>query len=193
MNRSRKLLLSTLVVGATGAVAGLGVFAAFTATTENTGNQITAGTVQLTDNDGDAALYVRNGVGPGNVTQRCIRVTYGGTLPSSVRLYMKDDSLPVNGSAFEIQVERGVNAVPGDQNCGSFTPSSVAFPTDTLDNFPTTWDDGVTGKNAGAAWMLNDSIDYRFTVTVRDDSTPNAHETPITSGAHGFQWEARNN
>ncbi len=45
MSRGRKTLLSLLLVGALGAVAGIGTFSAFSATTVNAGNTFDAGTV----------------------------------------------------------------------------------------------------------------------------------------------------
>jgi len=57
MSRGRKTLLSLLLVGALGAVAGIGTFSAFSATTVNAGNTFDAGTVVLTDNDANTAMY----------------------------------------------------------------------------------------------------------------------------------------
>jgi len=49
MRKRNKLLLSALVIGALGSVAALGVFGVFSATTQNAGNEISTGTVALTD------------------------------------------------------------------------------------------------------------------------------------------------
>ena len=57
MSRGRKTLLSLLLVGALGAVAGIGTYSAFSATTVNAGNTFDAGTVVLTDNDANTAMY----------------------------------------------------------------------------------------------------------------------------------------
>ncbi|HSJ92587.1 MAG TPA: hypothetical protein VK896_01020, partial [Gaiellaceae bacterium] len=93
--RTRKLLLSLLVVGAVGSVAAWGVFAAFTATTTNSGNTITAGTVSIGQHAGATTLYSASNQGPGATTVGCVRVTYTGSLASSVRLYAS--AAPSNG------------------------------------------------------------------------------------------------
>lgn len=187
MPRTRKLLLTTLVVGATSAVAGLGVFAAFTATTKNTGNSIASGTVTIEDNDGTQSLYTVDNMGPGSSTQRCIRVKYTGSLPSTVKLYR---SAVTNGVAFNLQVERGSGLSGTYPSCAGFTSAATVF-TGSLATFPSTY---ATAPDArGTAWAANDQVDYRFTITVVDDPDPNAHATVVSSGNHEFTWEARNN
>jgi hypothetical protein len=54
--------------------------AAFTGTTENAGNNWTAGTVTMTDDDGGSALYqTQADIVPGYTQTRCIEVTYTGS------------------------------------------------------------------------------------------------------------------
>jgi hypothetical protein len=190
--RTRKLLLSLLVVGAVGSVAAWGVFAAFTATTTNSGNTITAGTVAIGQHAGATTLYSASNQGPGATTVGCVRVTYTGSLASSVRLYAS--AAPSNGDDFNLTVERGsgLSSPDNTMNCTGFSASSTAF-NGTLDTFATTYAGGVDGKAGGAAWALNDAVDYRFTIAVVDDTTPNAHSSSVSTGAHSFTWEARNN
>ncbi|MEH3055000.1 MAG: hypothetical protein PGN13_13530 [Patulibacter minatonensis] len=189
MLRSRKLLLTTLVVGATSTVAGLGVFAAFTATTQNTGNSIDAGTVSIRDNDGTQALYALGAMGPGASTQRCIRVTYDGSLASTVKVYRSNTV--TSGSAFNLQIERGsIPGTPTFPNCTGFTPAATIY-TGTLGGLPTTY--AAAPDARGSAWNTGDTVDYRFTISVVDDPTPNGHTTPSQSSQHAFTWEAQNN
>lgn len=188
MPRTRKLLLTTFVVGATSAVAGLGVFAAFTATTTNSGNSIASGTVTIADNDADQAMYAITNQGPGATTQRCIRVTYTGSLASTVRLFRSNTV--TNGAAFNLQIERGSGLSGAFPSCTGFTPAATLY-NGALDGIATNYATGVDAR--GSAWNQNDAVDYRFTVTVVDDPTPNAHATVVSSSAHTFTWEARNN
>jgi len=190
--RTRKLLLSLLVVGAVGSVAAWGVFAAFTATTTNSGNTITAGTVAIGQHAGATTLYSASNQGPGANTVGCVRVTYTGSLASSVKLYAS--TAPANGDDFNLTVERGsgLSSPDNTMNCTGFSSSSTAF-NGTLDTFATTYAGGLDGKAGGAAWAQNDAVDYRFTVAVVDDSTPNAHSSSVSTNAHSFTWEARNN
>jgi len=190
--RTRTLLLSLLVVGALGSVAAWGVFAAFTATTTNSGNTITAGTVAIGQHAGATTLYSASNQGPGATTVGCVRVTYTGSLASSVKLYAS--AAPSNGDAFNLTVERGsgLSSPDNTMNCTGFSGSSTAFD-GTLDTFATTYAAGIDGRAAGAAWAENDAVDYRFTIEVVDDPTPNAHSASVGTGAHSFTWEARNN
>jgi hypothetical protein len=178
-------------------MAGVGIFttsAAFTATTSNPGNLIEAGTVAVGDSDaGTGKLYNALAQGPGaGPAAACIRVTYSGSLGSSIKLYR---GAVTNGDKFNLTVERGgttLTAPAADMNCTGFVAASTAF-NNTLNLFPTTYGAGVDGKAGGAAWSSGQSVDYRFTVTVVDDSTPNAHTSAVDTGAHSFTWEAQNN
>ena len=187
-SRNRKILLTTAVLGATGAVAGFGVFAAFTATTTNTGNSIASGTVTIGDNDSGVALYALTNQGPGASTQRCIRVTYTGSLASTVKLYKP--TAVTNGTAFNVVVERGSGLSGAYPSCTGFVAAGTLY-TGTLGSFPSTYAAGFDAR--GSAWAQNDAVDYRVTVSVVDDPTPNAHAAVLSSGSHAFTWEARNN
>jgi len=193
MARNRKLLLSLLIVGVIGSVAGLGAYSAFTATTTNSGNTITAGTVQIGQHAGAIELYSSSGSGPGSgPTPRCVRVSYTGSLAASVKLYTSSGI--TNGTAFNLKVERGsgMSTLDNTMSCAGFTASSTLYDGD-LGSFGTTYAAGYDGKAGGTAWTTNNAVDYRFTITVNDDTTPNAHTSAVASAAHTFTWEARNN
>jgi hypothetical protein len=187
MTRSRKLLLTSLVLVASLVVAGFGVFAAFTATTSNTGNSIASGTVAISDTDAGVALYVLTNIAPGTSNQKCIRVTYTGSLPSTVHLY---STAVTNGTAFTLQVERGSGLTGTFPACTGFVSAATIY-NGTLGALGTTYAAGVDAK--GSAWTTGTVVDYRFTITATDDPTPNAHTTPVSSGSHDFIWEADSN
>src|SRR3954468_16569265 len=50
-DRARKVLVSLVVIGLVGVVAGLGAYSAFTSTTTSSGNSFASGTVSIADND----------------------------------------------------------------------------------------------------------------------------------------------
>src|SRR5687768_12530187 len=83
----KKLLLTMLVLGLVGIVAGVGTWSAFTATTANAGNAFTSGSVILTDDDLGVAMLSLTNAKPADTDTSCINVTYTGTLPATVRLY----------------------------------------------------------------------------------------------------------
>jgi hypothetical protein len=190
MSRGRKTLLSLLLVGALGAVAGIGTFSAFSATTVNAGNTFDAGTVVLTDNDSNTAMYNITDAKPNDVVVRCIRVTYLGSLASTVRLYT---TTPVNafGQYVTLSIDKGNMPAGAFPTCAGFTSEANIF-SGTLSSFAA----GNTGWATGAAanpgvqtqWNQNDTLVYRFTLTMQD----NVLATGGTSGVHSFTWEAQN-
>ena len=110
MSRGRKTLLSLLLVGVVGTVASIGTYSAFSATTVNPGDSFAAGTVVISDNDVNAAMYTITGAKPNDVVTRCIRVTYTGSLPALVRLYT---TTPINafGQYVTLSIDKGT--MPG--------------------------------------------------------------------------------
>ena len=76
MTRRRKLLVTMLLVGIVGAGAGSATYSAFTSTTGNGGNVFSAGTVNLTDNDGGStSLLALSNAKPGDADTGCIAVS----------------------------------------------------------------------------------------------------------------------
>ena len=200
MNRNRKLLATLLVLGAVGSVVASGTYSAFTATTSNTGNSFTAGTVAIVDDSGAAAAMFPGLTGqlPGAAVAKCIRVRYTGSLDSSVKVYVSAGI--TNGDKYTILVERGVGGTGltdhANRNCTGFGvggTTTTAFATADLNTLPTTYAAGIDGKAAGAAWSQNDWVDYRFTITTKDDPTENAHTTANPTGSFAFTWKAQNN
>jgi Camelysin metallo-endopeptidase len=191
MSRGRKTLLSLLLVGALGAVAGIGTFSAFSATTVNAGNTFDAGTVVINDNDANSAMYNITAAKPNDVVVRCIRVTYAGSLPSTVHLYT---NTPVNAFGQYVTLSIAKGTMPGATtfpNCTGFTSEATIF-SGTLSSFAASNTNYATGSAAapGAAtqWVQNDSVVYQFTLTMQD----NPLATGGTSGTHSFTWEAQN-
>lgn len=189
-----KLLLTLVVIGAVGTVTTLGTYSAFTGTTSNTGNSFASGTVAVGDNDGGTtALYVESNKKPGDFVEKCIKVTYTGSLGSTIKLYTT--SVVTNGSLFNLKIERGTQTTGVYPACGDFAPAvgGTLF-NNTLGFFAsnhTSWTNGITARDV--AWAQNDSVAYRFTVTQNDDVVANAHTAVTSSGSHDFVWEARNN
>ena len=187
----RKLLLTALVVGGLSALVGLGTYSAFTATTTNSGNNISSGTVKIDQHSGATTLYNVTNQKPGDSTAKCLRVTYSGSLTASaVKLYA---SAGITGTGqYNLQIERGsgLTTLNGTMSCAGFTSTSTAYNGD-LAALGSSYGTGVDGKAAAATWAPSDSVDYRFTITQNDDTTANAHTSVVTSGAHSFTWEAR--
>ena len=191
MSRGRKTLLSLLLVGVVGTVASIGTYSAFSATTVNAGDSFAAGTVVISDNAANAAMYTITGAKPNDVVVRCIRVTYAGSLASTVRLYT---NTPVNafGQYVSLSIDKGT--MPGATtfpNCTGFTSEANIF-SGTLSGFAagnTNWATGAAANpGVQTQWNQNDSLVYQFTLTMQD----NPLATGGTSGVHSFTWEAQN-
>jgi predicted ribosomally synthesized peptide with SipW-like signal peptide len=194
MTRTRKLLASAIVLGATGAVAGAGTFSAFTSTTTNPSNQFTTGTVTLSDNDlGGSAVSLSNAT-PGTSSTGCIRVSYTGSLASTVKLYAS-----VTGSLapyLDLTVTRGTETSPSFPSCSTFTADAtnyigqgagVVF-SGKLDTYPTSYASGID-DGAGATWSTNDAHSYKLQVSLPSGAASAAQG--LSSNAT-FTWEARN-
>jgi predicted ribosomally synthesized peptide with SipW-like signal peptide len=196
MTRTRKILLTMLVLGLAGTFVSLGAFSAFSDTTSNTGNQFTAGNVAVGDNDANAAMFANvTGGKPGTAVQRCIKVTYSGSLDADVKLYTTDSSIGTLATYTDVTIEKGSynGAPPAFPGCTNFlADSGGTIYTGTLSNFRSTYSNYTNGiaSNPGAAakWVTNDSIVYRFTYTVQDNNSAQSQST----GSHSFTWEARN-
>jgi len=169
------LLSSALIVTAS--------LAAFSDTTENTGNTWTAGTVIITDDDGVTAMFNTTGMAPGDTSTECIVVTYSGTLvPSTVRLYGVSGGTGLD-AYLDVVIEEGSGGAFGD--CTGFTNNSTPF-TNTLANFSAThtnFANGITGWSPAAN---PESKTYRITVTLQDNNAAQGLNATAT-----FTWEAQ--
>ena len=195
MSKFRKTLVTLLVLGVVGTLAGVGTFSAFSSTTDNTGNTFAAGTVYLGDNDAGSAMYNVTNQKPGDVTTKCIRLTYTGSLAADVKLYTSS-TVNALGTYVDLSIDKGT--MPGATtfpNCTGFVSESNVF-SNTLANFTTTknsYANGITAfPGVQTAWNQNDTVVYRFTLTLQNNAAANGGAVALTTGAHDFTWEARN-
>jgi hypothetical protein len=189
--KTRKILLSLAIVGAAASLASLGAFSAFTSQTENPDNRVTAGTVELSDNDGGSSLYRMLAAKPGDSTQSCIEVSYTGTLAADVHLYTPS-TIGVLGPQVNLKVEPGSQTTPSFPACTGFTPDAGGAIYDgALSGLPTSYAAGVV-DNPGAttAWTTDDTVVYRVTATL-SASAPDSAQGDDT-GDHILRWEAHN-
>jgi hypothetical protein len=189
-----KLLLSLAVLGVTAATLG-GTFSAFSSTSENTANTFAAGTVYVADNDAAAAMYSVSNQKPGDSVQKCITVTYTGSLAATVKLYTSS-TIGSLGQYVDLTVEKGTftSGTPAFPACTNFAGSSVF--SGTLANFASTKNSYVNGMSvfpgSQTQWNQNDSVVFRFTLTLQDNSNANGGATALSTGSHALTWEAQN-
>ncbi|TPW77025.1 hypothetical protein FJ658_02990 [Schumannella sp. 10F1B-5-1] len=179
---------AVLISGA--AVAG-GSYSAFSATTSNPTNNWTAGTVALTDDDSNTALFTATNLKPGSTGTKCILVTSTGSLASLVKLY-GTASATTNGlsSYIDLTITQGSGAT--NASCTGFTPLATGSSvySGTLANFASSYSSYSNGVSSwtttGAA---SETRAYQFTYTVQS-GTPNSAQGG--TAALGFTWEAQN-
>ena len=191
MSRGRKTLLSLLLVGALGAVAGIGTFSAFSATTVNAGNTFDAGTVVIADNDANSAMYNITAAKPDDVVVRCIQVTYTGSLDSTVPLYALAPSTR-SGSTSTSSIDKGTGMARPFPNCTGFTSRRTSTPerSASFAAAHTNFGNGVVA-NPGAQTVVEPERHAR--VPLHADAAGRRRAQPgCTSGTHSFTWEAQN-
>ena len=192
MDKRTKILRSTAVVAVVGSLGALGVFAAFSSQTGNPGNSVTAGTVELADNDGDTALYSLPTAAPGDSATRCIQVTYSGSLPANVRIYT-DDTIDALGSEVTLEIDAGTQ-VPFAADCTEFAADTGGgLFNGSLADFAAARSDFTSGLvdhpgDSATEWVTSDAVVYRVTATLDADATLEG----ATTGTHAFTWEAQN-
>lgn len=196
MIRSQKVLASMLVIGTMGGVTSLGVFGAFSATTQNAGNEISTGTVAFSDNDAGSAMYNVMVAKPGTSVVKCIKTTYTGTLPAVVKLHTT--STPGALAQYvDLKITQGTQPA-GDVNfagCTNFAATGAGeIFNGTLaafENRPKGYDNGLATAPAGkTSWQPGDALVFKVEATLQT-TTPESGQGSST-GAHDFVWEARN-
>ena len=189
-----KLLLTLLLVGIVGGIAGWATFSAFSGTTVNSGNSFAAGTVNIEDNDAGSAMYSVSNKKPGESVTSCIKVTYSGSLDSSVKMYAS--AVGAFGQYVNLVVTPGTGNITFP-SCTGFTPAAGgAIYTGTLKAFAdthTSYATGLATNPAGATkWSTSDAVVYRFELVLQDNNAANGGVTPLSTGSHSFTWEAQN-
>jgi len=183
-------LVAALAIGVT--------FAKFSNTTSNPGDSFATGTVTITDNDAGGTMLSMSSGKPGQAsgtTTGCIKVTYTGSLDSSVRLYGT-----VSGSLaayLQLTVTRGTDSAPSFASCTNFFADGTNYIgqgagviySGLLNAYPANYSSGIVDPTSGspATWSTNTSHSYKFVVSLNNN--PNAQGLSATGT---FTWEARN-
>jgi predicted ribosomally synthesized peptide with SipW-like signal peptide len=188
MNKTRKILRSLVVVGVVGAVATAGAFSAFSSQTDNPNNQITAGTVEVEDNDAGGALYSIATAKPSDPKESCIEVKYTGSLPANLHLYRVPGALGSLATYANVKVEYGTQASPSFPSCTGFNSAGTLYDGD-LPGVATTYAGGYAATpGVDGDWDAGETLVYRVTVSIDDDPAAEG----LTTGTHSLRWEARN-
>jgi hypothetical protein len=156
--------------------------AAFVAQTVNPGNHAGAGAVHLADDDAGNAMFTVDGLTPGNRVERCITVTYTGTVdPGTVRLYVPS---PPTGTLAPF-LDLTVAIADASASCAAFGTGTTLF-TGTLGDFATARNSWATGLGTWDPAGAPETRAFRFVLEVHDDQAAQG----LTSD-FGFTWETR--
>ena len=183
-----------LVVPAAGGI----TYAAYTATTANSGNVIEAGSVKLGDNGDGSSMLSLSAAVPGDTTSACIRVTYDGSLPATVRLHGTTTGSGLD-PYLDLKVTRGVYnpTEPAFKSCTNFQADGTNYIgagngviyNGTLQGYADDYASGLVDPLPGSpeSWTTGEVHVYRLEVTLQLDFAAQNKDATQT-----FRWEARN-
>lgn len=185
-----KVLGTLAAVTLVGVLGVAGTTAALSDTTENELNEFDAGEVDLEDNDSGTFMYDVEDAEPGNPIERCIQISYTGTMDSTVSLYM---STPVGDVApyVNMVVEAGTQTTPVFPDCTGFSATETLY-TGTLAGFQSTHGTVAAGavyspNGGGTPWTPGDTAVYRVTLELSSAARGPGENF---SGAHTYTWQA---
>jgi hypothetical protein len=139
-----------------------GSSAAFTARTQNVGNNWETGSVTLTDDDAGAAAFSVQNATPGATGSRCLTVTSTSTVAGVVKPYVARLGAQGLENYIYIQMEQGTGG--GFASCAGFVPEGTPLPPAPLSYLSTANHDFATG---GTPWattgVSGESRTYRVT------------------------------
>ena len=197
MRRSHRFLVAAAIALLVPA-AGSATYAAFRATNSNGNDLVEAGSVKLSDNgDGSSMLSLSTAV-PGDTTSACIKVTYDGSLPATVRLHGTTTGSGLD-PYLDLKVTRGVYSpsTPAFKSCTNFQADGTNYIgagngviyNGTLQGYPDDYASGLVDPLSGSpeSWTTGEVHVYKLDVTLQSNFAAQTKDATQT-----FRWEARN-
>jgi hypothetical protein len=192
LNITRKQLVAGAAIPAavlaSGALVWQSSYSAFSATASNPTNNWSAGTVTLTDDDSNVAMFNATNLKPGATGVKCIAVTSNGSLPATVKLYSTGYATTLSlANNINLKVEEGTGATTA--SCAGFVGGTTLYDA-ALSGFGTTKTTFATGVSSWApTGGVSETKAYRITYTL-SASTPDTSQGGTAS--LGFTWESQN-
>jgi hypothetical protein len=187
---------AVLVAGLAGLVVSGGLvwqasYSAFSATSTNPTSNWSSGTVALSDDDANTALFTASNLKPGATGTKCIAVTSTGSLPSTVKLYGTGAATTNALSTYiNLTITQGTGGAFG--SCTGFTPlgtGSSVF-SGTLAGFASSSTGFANGLGTWAPTGSGSETRVFQLVYTLDPAVPNSSQAG--TAALGFTWEAQN-
>jgi hypothetical protein len=189
-----RLLLSAAVLTLASGAWSAATWSALNDSSVTPANTVTAGSVVLSDNDSGGGLLALGTAHPNDTVTGCIRVTYSGTAPATVRVSGASGGTGL-ASYLDLTVTRGtLSAGAAFGSCATFTPDTTNYLgngigviySGTLAAFPAAGAGALLDPSAPAAtWNTGDIHSYRFTATLQNN--PGAQGK---NASPSFTWEA---
>jgi hypothetical protein len=184
--RSAPWLLVTLGILGASLVTWRTSSALFTATTTSGTNSFGTGSVAISDNDSGTALFTVTGMKPGSNGQACIKVSYTGTLASTVRVYGTGETATNQLDQYlTLTIDEGSSAATTFPSCTNFVLGTANIFNTTMNLLGTTY---LTGYGSWAPTTV-ESRDYRISYSL-SAAAPNS--TMNSTASVTFTWEAQN-
>jgi hypothetical protein len=188
------LIALALLVPAAGGI----TFAAYRGTSPNGGNVLGSGSVKLSDNGDGSSLLSLSAAVPGATTSACIKVTYDGSLPSTVRLHGGTTGSGLD-QYLDLRITRGLDTptTPAFKSCANFQPDGTDYTgagngviyNGTLQAFPDDYASGLVDPQSSSpeSWTNSEVHVYKLDVTLQSNFAAQNKDAAQT-----FRWEARN-
>jgi len=200
-DRRRRLVRATAPAAgllAAGLLVWQGSYAAFSATTVDTGNAWASGSLVLQNNGGTgtyaaatSASFGGNNLKPGSGNTTCLTVKSTGTAAGNLAMYESSlaDSAPSLGAQIQLTVTEGVPATDVQANCTGFPVAGVTTvaTNQPLSTFPSTFGTatGTTGVAAGTVLEAYKVV-WTFVTTGTNPGDTALMGKTVTAG---FTWE----
>ena len=160
---------------------------AFVAQNDNIANQVSSAAIALSDNDSSTAMFANvTGLMPGTDIDRCITVTYTGTVnPTAVQLYASAVPTGTLAPYLNLTVDMGAATADAFRDCSSFVATTNVY-TGTLSTFASAHAGYATGSATWDPSVTGESRTVRLRLQVQDNQAAQG-----LTATFGFSWETR--
>ena len=161
--------------------------AAFVAQNDNVSNQVTSAAVDLADNDSGTAMFNNvSSLMPGTTEERCIDVTYSGTVdPLAVLLYASGTPSGTLAPHLDLTIDVGSDPTPAFRDCTGFVSAGNLY-TGTVAGFATAHGSYAAGVSTWDPAAGPETRTFRFRISVQDNPAAEGLTTTF-----GYSWETR--
>ncbi|MCZ2404996.1 hypothetical protein IV498_17975 [Paenarthrobacter sp. Z7-10] len=197
--RARKIVAfsaAPLALLVAGSMVWQGSYAAFSATTRNSGSSWSTGQVTLTDDDSGRAAFTVNNLVPSQTGQKCIVVTSSSTVAGEVRTYVQNLAKSAQGLEDHLKMTVDIGTGGSFNDCTGFTATSTPIAAQPLTILSTANNSYATG---GTSWKTagtpGETKSYRATWTF-DTTGMTQAQVDALQGAQtsvDLVWELQSN